>query len=379
MSEQWKNATCFAIKILVVCILCGTIALALYLLPKLLVLLAPFLVAAVVVLIADPISRLLVKLKMPKKLAALISMLLVIATVGSLLAFLVTQLVNELVTFGRNFPTFYETARIYLVNALEDVRSKIRLLPEGYLTSLDSVFENVLVQLGQSLSFMLTSLAEPLTKFAINSARNVPQIIIFVIITLLSTFFMLSDKTRIFGKLKQFMPEKLYFQAGQMKNRLFSALGGYVKAQLILMSITFVELFIGFLILRVDYAFLLALLICIIDAIPILGTGTVLIPWSIVALVMRDFRLGLGLLILYGVCLVVRQISEPKIIGDQIGLYPLVTLGAMYVGLRLFGLLGLIVGPVLAIIVQHLYDAGLFDSIFPHRRKAEQPAGEKGK
>ena len=115
------------------------------------------------------------------------------------------------------------------------------------------------------------------------------------------------------------------------------------------MFLTFCELFVGFSVLSVEYSFLLALVISTVDILPALGVGTVLIPWSVIELLTRDFKTGFGLLILWAVITVVRQIIEPKIVGGSLGLHPLVTLIGMYVGFRLFGIIGLLASPALAV------------------------------
>ena len=112
------------------------------------------------------------------------------------------------------------------------------------------------------------------------------------------------------------------------------------------------------------YALILGIAISIIDALPILGTGTVLIPWGLGAIFTGNVRLGLYLLILYGICFLVRQLLEPKIISGQIGLHPLVTLMTMYAGLRTIGLLGMIIGPVIALIIKNIAQAGVFKAIW---------------
>ena len=146
----------------------------------------------------------------------------------------------------------------------------------------------------------------------------------------------------------------------RIKNDLLSALIGYIKAQLILMVITFIEVSIGLLIIGIDYAILLGLLISIIDVFPILGTGTVLIPWALFSFISGNYPLGFSLIILYGIVMLVRQLLEPKIVSGQIGLYPLVTLMSMYIGLQVFGIAGMIMGPIMVLIVRNLQKAGLF-------------------
>jgi sporulation integral membrane protein YtvI len=135
---------------------------------------------------------------------------------------------------------------------------------------------------------------------------------------------------------------------------MFSALFGYIRAQLILMSMTFIELNIGLAIAGVKHSILVAAIISLIDALPILGSGSILIPWSAFSFLMGNFELGVALLVIYVVVLVVRQFVEPKVLGQQIGLHPLITLVAMYSGLKLFGFAGLIIGPVSFLLIKNI-------------------------
>ncbi|NLN41945.1 MAG: AI-2E family transporter [Clostridiales bacterium] len=137
---------------------------------------------------------------------------------------------------------------------------------------------------------------------------------------------------------------------------------GFIKAQIFLMAITFLELLIGYQILGVEYAFFFALLTAIIDILPVLGTGTVLIPTAIVHFIMGNIPRALGFLCLYFIIFVIRQILEPRVVGQSLGLHPLVTLMSMYIGLRLIGVPGMFLGPIIVILVKAFYKAGFLPS-----------------
>ena len=132
-----------------------------------------------------------------------------------------------------------------------------------------------------------------------------------------------------------------------------------LRGYIIILLITCAELFIGFTILRLEYAFVLAMLIAIMDILPVVGTGTALIPWGVYQLIIGNVWMGLGLLVLYAAITVIRQIIEPKIIGKQVGLTPIVTLMAMYLGLQLFGIIGMVCLPILLIIIVKLQESGM--------------------
>ncbi|MEF9895545.1 MAG: AI-2E family transporter, partial [Clostridia bacterium] len=139
-----------------------------------------------------------------------------------------------------------------------------------------------------------------------------------------------------------------------VKDDLFGALFGYVRALLLLMLLTFVELAIGFSLVGIDYAILFALIISMLDALPVLGTGTFVVPWAAYNLLIGDLHTGIGLLLVFAVVWTVRQLLEPHVVGDQIGIHPLLTLFAMYLGMRFMGVFGMILGPVTLIVVRNL-------------------------
>jgi sporulation integral membrane protein YtvI len=150
------------------------------------------------------------------------------------------------------------------------------------------------------------------------------------------------------------LPESWISRVLKIKKDLFVAIFGYIKAALIIMAITFTELLIGLSIIGVEYPLMLAFLIAIIDALPVLGTGGILIPWSLYSFVTGDIRMGISLIALYLVVLVIRQIVEPKVVGQQIGVYPLLTLLAMYIGLKMIGFAGLILGPITFLLIRNI-------------------------
>ena len=155
----------------------------------------------------------------------------------------------------------------------------------------------------------------------------------------------------------------------QTRAHFFKTMVSYVRAMAILLCLTFVELAIGFAILGLDYALVLAFFISLIDALPILGTGTVLIPWALVSLITGDFFIAIGLAVIYGVVAIVRNLIEPKIIGQQIGLHPLITLASVYVGLKIFGFFGIFM-PVFLVFAKQLYAWGYLDFLHDGRKSA---------
>lgn len=313
---------------------------------------APFLIAFTLSSLMEPLIKFLIKkVKLNRKASTIISLLLFMLIISLVLAFLVSRIYHEA-------QSLYELMPEYSTNIYNNIKGYIGRASEIYLKLPEEAtksIEGMVTNLTASVSEIGSSFAKSL----VSTAISIPQALIFIIITMLSTFFMASDKEKIYDYVKQNIPEEWVDRAINIKDDMFAALFGYIKAQLILMSITFVELSVGFAIIGVKQNILLGLLISIIDALPILGTGGVLIPWAIYNFITRDIRMGISLIILYGVVLVVRQLVEPKVLGQQIGLHPLATLLSIYVGLRVFGYGGMIVGPITLLLLKNIL-GGLF-------------------
>ena len=172
-------------------------------------------------------------------------------------------------------------------------------------------------------------------------AKSLPNVVIFTIIMLLATYSICSDRERMRKFFKNALPKSALRRFTYIKNDLLKACGGYLKAQGILMCVTFVVMLIGLTILGVDASTLMAFIIAVVDVIPVLGTGTVLLPWAVLSLISGKYFFALGLGIIYAVSFLIRRLAEPKIVSQQLGLHPLVTLISVYVGLRSIGVFGM--------------------------------------
>lgn len=307
----------------------------------------PFIIAFIIASIIEPIIRFLMrKAKIPRKAAAPITLLFFLCSFGVIITLIIVRLINEIKSVAVALPdlitNLYANITI-LINRGIDV---FQWLPPEVTDNIGSVLLD--------LSKNLTNLLKSITKGAYITAVSIPEALLFTIITIISTFFISKDREKISRFFSTQFPKNWIDKAKGIINDMFSALAGYLKAQLIIMMITFVELFIGFTIIRVRYSLLLAFIISILDALPVLGTGGFLVPWSIYSFFAGNIRIGVSLLVLYGIVLIVRQLIEPKIVGTQIGIYPLVTLMAMYTGLKIFGFLGLILGPIIVLLIKNI-------------------------
>lgn len=203
---------------------------------------------------------------------------------------------------------------------------------------------------GKLISSALTLIAEAVTSLA----GAVPQFFFFILVTLISLVYFALDYDRINAFVVSVLPDRAVRVLRRTRDAILTVIKKYILSYSLIMLITYVILLTGFWLLRVDHAMILALLIAILDVLPVLGVGTVLVPWSIFELVTGNKFLGIGLILLFIVTATVRQISEPKIVGKSLNLHPIITLMMLYVGYALFGFAGLLVLPLIAVVISTL-------------------------
>ena len=311
----------------------------------------PFILAYLISFITNPIVNFMeTKLKLNRKIASGITVLFTISFVISLIVFIIYRIIFEV----KRLSEILEDNYLVLLNSFNKIFSKIMGLYDKLPKELNQFSDSLIKGFTSNLMHLLTSITESTTKFAYNFAMSLPSVLVFIIVLILSTYFISSDKRKISRFIKDLIPDNVISKFFHIKRDLLHALLGYIKAQFILMLITFFEVTVAMIIIGVDYALLMALLISFVDALPLVGSGIILLPWSLASLILGDYTLSLYLLILYGIILLVRQVLEPKIIGSQIGLYPLITLMSMYVGLKIFGFIGMIFGPIIFLIFKSI-------------------------
>lgn len=213
-------------------------------------------------------------------------------------------------------------------------------------------------------NFKLSWITTPLSSL-ISTAKQIPSMLIAVVITLVASCFMATDFDKMMGFFKLQFPERRRADVERAKVLLKSSLGKMARAYALIMLVTFIEVSLGLTVLKLigvyssNYIFMVAAVTAIVDIVPVLGTGTVLIPWALYSLITGNFGMGIGLVILYVIITVIRQFIEPKLVAGQLGLSPIVTITALYLGLKAFGVLGMIVMPILIIMLKLLNDEGI--------------------
>ncbi len=323
--------------------------LVLFLLIKVLPYVAPFVVALFITFIIErPISLLTVKLKLPRGIAVAIVLFFFTLVTGGIVILIFSELVNEIWRLTREIPSA-QVVRWYIDMLLGRVENLYLSLP----ADLERAIRDSLGSVVGSVSTFLQSLLN----YLLDTAKFLPQFFLFIVISLVASFFMSRDRERISKFVYKQMPESWRNKTRAVKEDLFAALVGFIKAQFILISVTFIELLIGYSLIGVKYVFAMALITAVVDALPVFGTGTILIPSAAVNLIMGNVTKAFGFITLYIVILIVRQVLEPKVVGQNLGLHPLVTLMSIYVGLQLFGIIGLFLGPIVVVIIKALQKA----------------------
>ena len=314
----------------------------------------PFLLAGVLALIAEPLVAFFhKKAGLPRALATGIGMTMVLMLLILSVMVLVALLLRELGLLARIVPDLADTA-VEGLSLLEGwLLELVRRAPGNMGTMLQQSVEGFFSD-GTAL---LDRVATWLLGLAGTIVKGLPDSALGLFTWLLASYMLSAKLPGIKVWIRNHLPPVWHERYRPMLGRLKSALGGWLKAQAKLMAVTFVALTTGFFILQISYAPLWALVIAFVDALPVLGSGMVLVPWSIVCFLQGETVRGIGLLGIYAAACLLRSILEPRFVGKQLGLDPLVTLAAIYVGFRLFGLGGMILAPLLAVLLTQLFAA----------------------
>lgn len=312
----------------------------------------PFVIGLIIAALIQKPTRFISKhTKVPKGVCSLILVILAYLLVGSILSLLVYFIYTIGAKLATTLPYIIdevsETWKIVFENAKEIMSN----MPGFAQNSAEDLVSGLIVDAGKAITGWVP-------KFAASIALSTPEYIIITIVTIVSSCYFAKDFDVIKTFFKKILKPSHIELLSDVKDIAYTNVFKLLKSYIIIMFITFIELSIGLLIMGVDNALLLALIIAFVDILPVLGCGTVLIPWGIIAIIQSNYLLGVGVLLLYIVILVVRNIIEPKIIGGQVGMHPLVTLLTIFIGLRFLGVLGMFVLPIVTIILIQLYKKG---------------------
>ena len=319
--------------------------------------LAPFVIgAAIAYLLRFPIRFLHRKAKLPYKGAAILVVLLFFGLLGTALVLAGVKAINWLVDAINLLPTMYTTHALPFFAEVTQNLEKIFIdLDPDTLSTLENLAQKALDSAGNLISSLSGTAVSALS----GAAVSIPGLFIKLVLLIISTFFIAIDYETIKAFLVRQLDEKTHNLLWEIKNYVGGTLWVCIRSYAIIMILTFVELSIGLSIVKIEHAVIVALLIAVFDILPVLGTGGIMIPWTVLTAIQGDFRLSLGLLIIYIVITIIRNIIEPKIVGGQLGLHPVVTLSSMFAGAQLFGVIGLFGFPIGLSLLRHLNDHGV--------------------
>ena len=328
-------------------VLPGSVSILKYILTVLL----PFLLAVIISVLIDPLVGFCERrLRFSRGIAVATAMFLIIGGFGTLLTLLVLQLVAELIDLSSSLDLYIKNGRLVIENLIDRGINVYGNLPPTAV----NYIQNSVATLADSLKLF----ASKLINAFLYMVYGVPGIIMVGIVSLLATFFISKDRKAIFRLWKRLIPGPWGERTIDVSREVSRAFMAYIRSQFILVSITMIQSIVGFYIIGVDYALTIGLVVGFFDLIPVLGPGSVFIPWLAWSFFTGDYSLGIKLTGLFVLILLVRQILEAKIVSANLGLHPLATLVAIYVGLKVFGVVGLILGPMTLIAIQAGVKAG---------------------
>lgn len=316
---------------------------------------APFLLALVVAIFMEPLTNALMRVPKMKRVAAstISSTVFTVALIG-LITLLGARIFSELVAFWHKVPAFARDFSNFIQERLDDAKSLYEHLPPETVVQLEQ-------WLG-TLTSKLTEAATGLSSVFLGFAAGIPNMFIFFIVFLVAVYMFSFSLPTMKSSFLTLFEESSRGKVDEVLQNLRKSIFGFLRSQLILSVLTYIITLGGFLILGVKYALAIALLVVIVDIMPILGTGSVLVPWASYLILTGDWYTGIGLIVLFLVITVFRRVVEPKILGDSVGIGALSALISLYVGFKLVGVIGVFIGPLVVIIYMAARKAGLFQT-----------------
>lgn len=341
------------------------ILIGLYLAFKLSIFYMPFLIAFIISLIIEPAIRFIMrKMKLTRRASSIIIFIIVSAIILGSVIWGIVALFSEASNLLQGLNGYVEKAYILFQDMTNQFDFDKIHLPNEITTILQNSTGGLLNTISNWIRNALTGMLNILT--------SIPTIAIYFVITIMALYLICVDKVYILDQIEHHFPKKWVFKLGNHIRQLTKSLGGFLKAEVTLILVSFIISLIGLYILKfakfnIEFPLLMALFIGFVDALPILGSGTVMVPWAIISSLNGDLKLGIAIIVLFIIMSTIRQFLEPRLVSKHIGTHPIFTLIAMYTGFRFIGILGMLIGPIILIIIKNVFatliDEGVFKSI----------------
>ncbi len=339
------------------------ILLLIFVVPPLVRFLMPLIVAWIVAMIANPIIHFLEKrIKIMRKHGSALVIILVLAALIAAFYGLAVLVASQFSSWVTELPDVYDSVTQNLQHLFQSLHQKYNMIPADVKLAFDQR-ENVLDDYIQKAIDGLLKMVNSGSLSKVSSlASSLMDFLVYAILTILASYFMTVEKDHFTKLLQEKTPAGVQRIWDKIRKIFIRAIGGYFKAHFQIMIVIFFITVIPFAFMGISYSGLLAVVIAIVDFLPFFGAGTVLVPWAVYRLVTGSYTYAVILFVIYVVVLVVRQLLEPKLIGDNIGMSPFETLVFMLIGYRLAGVLGLIIGIPVGMILIECYREGMFDN-----------------
>ncbi len=322
-------------------------------------LISPFIIAYFISLLLNPmVNGLEKRFKIPRAVCTIIAIILTVGVLGGIITGVIWKVIDEVKRIVEDWPVIYENILVAWGSVSDFFSDFVALLPRNA--------QNMVSNFSSYVLDFLTNFVKNagLVATAGNFAKKLPDIFIATVVFLLSLYFMVTDSGRVSCTIRKPFSGKFLEKVDTFRTEIKKYVGGYIKAQLTIMCISFTIILIGLSILRVGYAPIIALVTAFVDALPFFGSGAILWPWAGVSFIMGNTLEGVGLIIVYLCVILTRQFLEPKIVSKNIGIHPLVTLMSMYIGFKIFSVGGMILGPLVMVMLVSMYRIGVFEGLF---------------
>lgn len=316
----------------------------------------PFVLGWIFAWLLEPLVRFLIKKTILSRKAVSILLILVICGIlGAAIGWFVYKIFVEVSALSSNWSMIWGEISSAFIQLSDLTKKFIDYLPP----EIQTVANNLSNQLMDWLKDLGTdSLIPKTTSFAI----GIPSVVLSLVFFLMSLYFMMADYPRIGAVVTDWMPPNFKAFLRFLAKTFQSAFSGYIRAELLLSLVVFFILVAGFSLMQLPYALLLAFFFAVLDFIPIIGAGTVMVPWAVVSMVLGDWKTAVSFLIIWSVIVLFRRVAEPRFLGSQTGLHPVLSLLSIYVGMKAFGVLGMILAPTLLLVAISVCASGVFDA-----------------
>ncbi len=336
------------------------IVLLIVFLPRVIRFFLPFVIGGILSMIANPLVKFLErKVKLLRKHSSAIIIVAVLLAIAGVIYLVVWLLIWEFGSLFDNLDAIEAQAQSIIDTLSARLSGFYEMLPGFIQEGIQAINMNA----GEYLAALFEDIQLPSISDAGGYVRGIAEGLLMAIFTVLSAYFFIAQRDMIASGMNRVLPEGIRKSYQLIVDNFKSAVGGYFKAQFKIMLILMLIMFVGFELLGVNYSFLLAIGIAFLDFMPVFGTGAILWPWAIIDVIMGNYVRAIFLVVIYFLCQLIKQLLQPKMVGDSIGISPLQTLIFMFIGYRIKGILGLIIGIPVGMVLINFYRLGMFDRI----------------